>query len=80
MATRQFQMNAFELMTLISNKAALIVGHLSASRGPQDVLIDDLGDEIKRMADLHLALKEAVAAMPKPPRVESTAQVSSRRN
>jgi hypothetical protein len=66
MATRQFQMNGYELMTLLSNKAALIVSHLNNCGGPQGVLIDDLGDELKRMVDLHLALKEAAAAMPRP--------------
>jgi hypothetical protein len=65
MATRQFQMNGYELMTLLSNKAALIVSHLNSCQGPQGVLIDDLGEELKRMVDLHLALKEAAAAMPK---------------
>jgi hypothetical protein len=61
MATRSVQVSdAWELMSLLGNKAGNIVSHLGNVRHPVEVRIEEIGQAIARMNELHLALKEAI--------------------
>ena len=65
MATKPINVDAYEIKTLIVDKCAQVVTYLTSASHPALIDSDAVADAIKRASELNLALKEAIAAMPK---------------
>lgn len=65
MAIKPISIDAFEIKTLLIDKLSGLVGYMAQSP-PNCIDTVAVGEVLKRVVDLHLALKEAVAALPKP--------------
>ena len=70
MATKPISIDVYEIKTLIIDKCAAIAAYLS-NTPPAYIDTGAVGDMVKRIGELELALKETIAALPKPAQVTS---------
>lgn len=63
MATKPINVDVYELKTLIIDKCVSVAGHLG-DRPPEYIDLGGVTQMIKRIGELHLAMAEAIAALP----------------
>ena len=63
MATKPINVDVYEIRTLIADKCTTLAVYLTTTP-PAYIDTGSVGDMVKRIGELNLALKEAVAAIP----------------